>query len=223
MAPPCRCLLLDLDGTLADTAPDMLNALNEVRTHEGFEPLPMSKVRDHVSHGTNALLKLSFGNNQKESDFSRRRERFLNNYQNALCEETTLFPGMESVLDYIEQNKLKWGVVTNKPGWLTDPLMEALGLATRSATTISADTTAERKPHPLPMKTAAAQAGVEPGQCLYAGDAERDIMAGNAANMQTVVAGWGYIDNGQAPETWSADAIIDYPEKLLDWFTPQPS
>lgn len=213
-----RCLLLDLDGTLADTAPDMLNALNEVRTNEGFKPLPMSEVRDHVSHGTNALLRLSFGNNQDEADFSRRRDRFLKNYQNDLCVDTALFPGMVSVLNHIEESGLKWGVVTNKPSWLTDPLMDALGLATRSASTISADTTAERKPHPLPMTTAAAQAGVDPQQCIYAGDAERDIIAGKAASMQTVVAGWGYIDEGQMPETWQADAIIDHPGKLLDWF-----
>ncbi len=212
-----QCVLFDLDGTLADTAPDMVGALNAVLQAEGQKALPVAEVKDHVSHGTAALIRLGFGEQQDESDFQHRIEHFLDYYQHHLCVHTRLFPGMDALLADIEQRGLRWGVVTNKPAWLTDPLMEQLGLAHRSACNISGDSTAQRKPHPLPMHTAAKLAGVDSAHCLYLGDAQRDIEAGNNAGMTTLIARWGYIDEQQTPDHWGADGNLEHPLDTLAW------
>ena len=212
-----RTILFDLDGTLADTAPDMVGALNQVLAEENQQPVLLEKYRNHVSHGTAHLIKLAYGEQQPETDSKRRIKRFLEIYQSRLCDETALFPGMAELLETIENTGKNWGVVTNKPAWLTDPLMELLGLHNRSACTISGDTVAERKPHPLPMLTAAKLANSQPEQCIYIGDAERDIQAGNAAGMQTLIANWGYIDDEQIPNVWGAHGSIDMPLETLQW------
>ncbi len=217
MSGPLRCALFDLDGTLADTAPDMVAAINRVRRDEGLAPLPFAALRDHVSHGSAALVRLAFGPDQDPADFERRRRAFLDTYRARLCEQTRLFPGMAEVLAQLEAADLPWGVVTNKPAWLTDPLMSALGLGDRAACIVSGDSMPERKPHPLPLRTAAEQCATPPGQCLYVGDAERDIAAGRRAGMTTLVARWGYIDAGQRPWDWGADGHIDHPAQLLAW------
>ncbi|HGG58323.1 MAG TPA: phosphoglycolate phosphatase [Gammaproteobacteria bacterium] len=214
---PAACLLFDLDGTLLDTAPDMIAALNRVLADENRDPLPPERLRDHVSHGSAALVRLAFGEHQPEAAFEDRKARFLRYYRENLCIQTRLFPGMADVLDHAERAGVAWGVVTNKPGWLTDPLMVETGLMERAACVISGDTTEERKPHPLPMLTAAEQAGVAPEQCLYVGDAERDIEAGKAAGMQTLIAAWGYIDADQQPHTWGADRTIEHPGELVSF------
>ena len=214
---PAACLLFDLDGTLLDTAPDMIAALNRVLADENRDPLPPERLRDHVSHGSAALVRLAFGEHQPEAAFEDRKTRFLRYYRENLCIQTRLFPGMADVLDHAERAGVAWGVVTNKPGWLTDPLMVETGLMERAACVISGDTTEERKPHPLPMLTAAEQAGVAPEQCLYVGDAERDIEAGKAAGMQTLIAAWGYIDADQQPHTWGADRTIEHPGELVSF------
>ncbi|MGV6860023.1 MAG: HAD family hydrolase [bacterium] len=211
------CVLFDLDGTLADTAPDMVGALNAVLEAEGRQRLPVADVKDHVSHGTAALIRLGFGEQQDETAYQRRVANFLQYYQTHLSVYTRLFPGMDELLATLEQLSLRWGVVTNKPGWLTDPLMEQLGLQARSSCTVSGDSTPERKPHPLPMHTAARLADVEPHRCLYLGDAQRDIEAGNNAGMTTLIAHWGYIDDGQTPRTWGADGHLEHPLDTLDW------
>ncbi len=217
----CNCVLFDLDGTLAHTAGDMLAALNHVLESEDRPRLPMSEVRDQVSHGSAALIQLAFGDNQTDTDFERRKAQFLDQYQKNICNYTRLFPGFSRVLRTIEMTGGCWGIVTNKPAWLTDALVYELELEERAACVISGDSTAERKPHPLPLLTAAEQAGVAPEHCLYVGDARRDIEAGKAAGMLTLIANWGYIDDQQQPETWGADARIDDPYDLLNWYTPQ--
>ena len=217
MNPAIECVLFDLDGTLADTAPDMIAALNAVLDEEQQPPLALNEARDHVSNGSAALVRLAFGEQQAEDDFERRKKQFLAQYESALYVHTQLFPGMAELLDTIEGNGHCWGVVTNKPGWLTDPLMSALGLSKRAACMISGDTLAERKPHPLPMLTAAERTGVHPSNCLYIGDAKRDIEAGNAADMLTLIAHYGYITAEQHPETWGADGGIDHPLEALNW------
>ncbi len=216
-APGPRCVLFDLDGTLLDTAPDMVAAINRVRREEGLPPLPFAALRDHVSHGSAALVRLAFGSGQDPDTFERRRRAFLDHYRAGLCARTRLFPGLAEVLARLEADGLPWGVVTNKPAWLTDPLLAELGLAQRAACVLSGDSTPERKPHPLPLLTAAARCGVAPGRCLYLGDAERDIEAGNRAGMTTLIARWGYIDAGQAPQRWGADGALDHPAQLFDW------
>lgn len=210
-------VLFDLDGTLIDTAPDMANALNLTLEREGRGPLTFDEIRNHVSHGSTAMIRLGFPEITDTSEHNRLKQTFLDIYESNLHLDSCLFPGMAAVLAYIEAQDMNWGVVTNKPAWLTNPLMDSLGLLERSATTISGDTTDQRKPHPKPMLIACEEAGSNPGACIYIGDAERDITAGKAAMMQTLIAGYGYIDNSQQPELWGANGIIDEPREILDW------
>ena len=215
--PPVRTVLFDLDGTLVDTAPDMACALNRIREEEGQPHLPYELIRDQVSNGSAALIRLAFGQGDDDERHTDLKERFLEIYRSNLNLDSSLFPGMAPVLAYIEQRDMNWGVVTNKPAWLTDPLMKALGLEERSISTISGDTTDQRKPHPKPLLIACEQAGSSPAECIYVGDALRDIEAGRAAMMRTLVALYGYIDSTQQPHQWGADGMIQDPRELMDW------
>ena len=210
-------VLFDLDGTLLDTAPDLAFALNRVREEHGEAPLPFARIRPVVSQGTVGLLRLGFGLEPDGARFPALRERLLEIYREHLAVHTALFPGMSAVLDGIEALGLRWGVVTNKPGWLTEPLLQQLGLAARMACIVSGDTVTQRKPDPAPMLHACTLMGCTGGGCVYVGDAERDIQAGRSAGMRTVVASFGYIEDGHDPRTWGADAIVDTPEDLLAW------
>jgi phosphoglycolate phosphatase len=209
-------LLLDLDGTLLDTAPDMGGALNRLRAERGLGPLDEREIRPVVSHGAMRLVALGFPAAAGE-EFEALRRRFLEIYAMNLADGTRLFPGFEDVLQRLEAQGLPWGIVTNKPGWLTDPLLDALGLAERAACTVSGDTLAERKPHPLPLLHAAGLMRVRPDRCVYVGDAERDIQAGRAAGMTTLVAAYGYISADDQPERWQAHGIVHAPGELLGW------
>ncbi len=212
-----RTVLFDLDGTLADTAPDLAFALNQVLREQGCEPLPFERIRPVVSHGGIALIKLGFNIDETAPQFNTLRQRLLTIYREHIVRETTLFVGMDKVLEEIEGRGLNWGVVTNKPGWLTEPLLEGLALKARAATIVSGDTLNERKPHPAPMLLACQQAGSTAAQCLYVGDAERDIEAGRNAGMQTLVALFGYIGEGDCPERWQADGMVSEAAAILDW------
>jgi 2-phosphoglycolate phosphatase len=212
-----RTVLFDLDGTLADTAPDLAFALNEVRREQDCEPLPFERIRPVVSHGGIALIKLGFDIDETAPQFDSLRQRLLAIYREHIVRETTLFEGMEKVLEEIEGRGLNWGVVTNKPGWLTEPLLEGLALKERAAAIVSGDTLDERKPHPAPMLLACEQAGSSAAQCLYVGDAERDIEAGRNAGMRTLVALFGYIGEGDSPEQWQADGMVSEASAILDW------
>ena len=209
-------LLLDLDGTLLDTAPDMGGALNLLRAEHGLEPLPGELIRPVVSHGAMRLVALGFPETTGDA-FESLRLRFLELYAENLAVGTRLFPGFEAVLDQLEARGLPWGIVTNKPGWLTGPLLAALGLDHRAACAVSGDTLPERKPHPLPLLHAARLVGVDPMRCVYVGDAERDIQAGRAAGMTTVVAAYGYISDGEDPRAWQPHGVVNSPDELLDW------
>ena len=217
-------LLLDLDGTLLDTAPDMGGALNLLRAEHGLEPLPAHVIRPVVSHGAMRLVALGFPEATGDT-FEALRLRFLELYAANLAIGTRLFPGFEDVLGSLESRGLPWGIVTNKPGWLTGPLLAALGLERRAACVVSGDTVAERKPHPLPLLHAAEIVGVAPGQCVYVGDAERDIQAGRAAGMTTVVAAYGYIAAEEDPRQWQPHGVVQTPEELLHWvnWAPPPA
>lgn len=207
-------LLLDLDGTLLDTAPDMAGALNRLRREEGQAELPFASVRPHVSSGARALVELGFGEPAPE-EFERLRLRFLALYAEALAGGTRLFDGCEALLAAVERERIPWGIVTNKPGYLTTPLLATLGLLARAACVVAGDTVAERKPHPLPLLHAAALIGRAPGACVYAGDHRRDIVAGRAAGMHTVAVRYGYLAEGEDPATWGPDAIVGAPGELL--------
>ncbi|OBS10468.1 phosphoglycolate phosphatase [Acidihalobacter prosperus] len=221
-----RGVLFDLDGTLLDTAPDMAAALNDLRREHGLGALPLAAIRDHVSHGSTAMVRIGFGDGLAEARFEALRARFLAIYAENLAQQTRLFPGMPEVIDALEVRGLVWGIVTNKPGFLSRPLIEALGLQRRIACLVSGDQLPQRKPHPAPLLHAAADCGLPPGACCYLGDAERDIAAGRAAGMHTLIARWGYIDSDQCPQAWGADAELQQPEALLEWLetpaaTPQ--
>jgi len=209
-------LLLDLDGTLLDTAPDMGGALNRLRAENGREPLPFASIRPVVSHGAVRLVSLGFPE-ASGAAFEALRLRFLAIYAEHLAEGTRLFDGFDVVLESLEARGLPWGIVTNKPAWLTNPLLAALGLDRRAACAVSGDTVAERKPHPLPLLHAADLVGVLPEHCVYVGDAERDIQAGRAAGMTTVVASYGYLSQHDDPQSWQPHGIVASPEELLGW------
>lgn len=210
-----RTILFDLDGTLADTAPDLAYALNRLREEQGLAPLPFAVIRPQVSHGGIALTRLGFGLDPGHPDFTALRQRLLDIYRENVARETRLFPGMIEVLEAIEARGMNWGVVTNKPAWLTEPLLEQLGVASRAACIVSGDTCANRKPHPEPMLHACHLAGSTAPQCLYIGDARRDIDAGRAAGMQTMVALFGYLGAEDRPHDWQADYLVATPADIL--------
>lgn len=208
-------VLFDLDGTLADTAPDLAYALNQTLLHQGKAELPFEKIRPVVSHGGRALIKLGFGYEPEHENYETVREILLDVYLKNIAKHTKLFPGMEELLLAIEEKSLPWGVVTNKPGWLTDPLMEAMNLTHRACCIVSGDTCQNNKPHPEPMFYACEQANIDPAFCLYVGDADRDIEAGRAAGMKTVGALFGYILEEEDPMDWQADIYINHPSELI--------
>lgn len=212
-----RTVLFDLDGTLADTAPDLAAALNHVLEAEGRTALPYEHIRPVVSHGARALVQLGFSLGDDHPEFSRLRQRLTDRYREHIAVGTRLFPGMDELLERLEDRGLAWGVVTNKPAWLTNPLMDALGLTQRAACIVSGDTTPHRKPHPQPMLHACELAGSLPEECIYVGDAERDVEAGRSAGMRTVVALFGYLGESDRPQAWGADGLIEHPLDLLDW------
>lgn len=212
-----RTVLFDLDGTLADTAPDLGHALNNLLAEHHQAPLPYEAIRPVASHGAAALIELGFGIARDSPRFAPLRERFLALYRADLTRETRLFPEMPEVLDAIQARGLNWGIVTNKPAFLTDPLVEQLGIRDDSVCVVSGDTTARRKPHPEPMLHACKLAGSRPEECLYVGDAARDIEAGRAAGMKTLVALFGYIGPQDQPRDWGADGLIRAPRDILDW------
>jgi phosphoglycolate phosphatase len=216
MSLPLRAVLFDLDGTLLDTAPDMVGALNALRREQGLEPLPYEAVRAVVSHGAARLVKNGFPDADPDRAVALQR-RFLEIYRGALSVGTRLFPGMEEVLDSLAGRRLKAGIVTNKPAWLTDPLLEQLGLRARFDCVVSGDTVAERKPHPLPMLHAAALAGVAPDACIYVGDAQRDVQAAHAAGMRALVANYGYLQADEDSTAWGADGYLQRALDLLAW------
>ena len=209
-------VLFDLDGTLLDTAVDMAGALNDLRIEEGLSPLPFATIRPHASHGSTAMVQIGFGL-PPGAAFEAMRQRFLDRYAARIALETRLFPGGEALLLALEVAGLKWGVVTNKPAYLTEPLMAALELTPRAACIVSGDTLPQRKPHPAPLLHGAAQAGLDPAACVYVGDAERDVQAALAAGMTALVAHFGYLADTDRPDTWGAHGSVHSMADIATW------
>jgi phosphoglycolate phosphatase len=209
-----KAVLFDLDGTLADTAPDLCYALNRMRTARNLPALPVAATRAYTSLGARGLLGVGLDVTPAHSGYDALREEFLAIYADNLCRETRLFPGMPELLGELEQRGLLWGVVTNKAERYTHPLLEQLGVHKRAACVIGGDTTGRTKPDPAPLFAASERIGIAPQHCVYVGDDRRDIQAGRSAGMKTVVVKFGYL-NGNDPETWNADAMIDAPADLL--------
>jgi 2-phosphoglycolate phosphatase len=220
-----RAVLFDLDGTLVDTAPDMVAALNELRQQEGLEALPFEEVRPLVSHGAVALVRAAFPG-ATAAQPAALRERFLRIYRGGLAVRTRAYPGIPEALERLEGRGIHWGVVTNKPGWLTEPLLEQLALLKRAGVIVSGDTLAQRKPDPAQLLYAADRLRLRPSQCIYIGDAERDVLAAQAAGMQVFVALFGYIPAHENPRGWPASGWLDHPQalaRMLDSLILSPS
>ena len=217
MKPTINGVLFDLDGTLLDTAPDMALALNLQRELHQLAPLPYSEIRPYVSHGAIAMLKIGFNIEPHDTKFSAMREQYLHLYAENIAVRTQLFDGLPEFLSMIEVKGLQWGVVTNKPEFLTKPLLKQLKLETQACSIISGDTVEPRKPNPAPLFAACKEAGLIPSQCLYVGDAERDIVAGRAAGMKTILANWGYITPKDQIEDWGADVILETATELTEY------
>ena len=210
---PPRAILFDLDGTLADTAPDLAAAVNLLRSERGLEPTAYELLRPTASAGARGMIGAAFGLKPEDDGFIALRDGFFANYQAAMAVHSTLFPGIVELLAGIEQAGVQWGIVTNKPARFTDPLLPQIGLA-HAGCVVSGDTTAHAKPHPAPLFEAAARLGLAPEQCWYVGDDLRDIQAGKAAAMPTIACGWGYCGPLE-PRGWQADYLFDSPEELL--------
>lgn len=211
-----EAVLFDLDGTFADTAPDLAAALNYVRGQRGLPPLSLEIVRPQASNGARGLLKLGFDIEPEAPDFAALRDSFLDYYATHICVHTTLFPEMAQLVETLEQQGLPWGIVTNKPHRFTLPLIQALGYAQRASCLISGDTCARAKPYPDPLFKASELLNIAPQSCLYLGDDQRDMAAAQAAGMRGVIARYGYIDAQADLESWHADGSIDSPLALLN-------
>ncbi len=208
-------VLLDLDGTLVDTAPDLVGVLNALLVKHRLPPIPFAIARNEVSNGALGLLRLGFGDGCPETEMEELRQEFLESYTRQVCIKSRLFNGLDDILDILDQQRTRWGIVTNKPHAMTVPLLEALGLRDRPGCVISGDRLPERKPHPAPLRLGAQELGVAVERCVYVGDAPRDIDAGRAAGMATIAAAYGYIRAFEDPRTWGASGIIRRPVDLL--------
>ncbi len=205
-------VLFDLDGTLVDTAPDLVAVLNQLLHESGRVRMPYAIARNEVSNGAIGLLRLGFGDLAAPGELDGLRARFLEIYRLNLCIRSRLFIDLETL--FRDDSEFKWGIVTNKPHAFTEPLLAQLGIADRWGTVVSGDRLPQRKPDPAPLLLAARELGLAPGSCVYIGDAPRDIEAGRAAGMKTVAAGFGYIRPHQDPTAWGADFLVRQPHEI---------
>jgi N-acetyl-D-muramate 6-phosphate phosphatase len=215
--PRFEAVLFDLDGTLVDSAPDLAGAANDLREIRGLPPLPYAHLRPLVGTGARGMVGRAFGIGPGEADYDTLRDEFLACYEQRLLRETAVFLTMQPVLAQLEAMPLPWGIVTNKALRFAEPLVSGLALRSRTAVLIGGDSTPFSKPHPEPLLEAARRLGVTPSRCVYVGDDHRDIVAGRAAGMATVAAGWGYLGQGESIEDWGADIVIAAPAELLQW------
>ena len=206
-------VLFDLDGTLVDTAPDMVRVLLEMLSDHDEPPLPYELVRSYVSNGSLGLVRLGFPDT-RDDRLRVLQAEYLERYEADVCRDSTLFPGLADLLAALEHHERPWGVVTNKPERMTHSLLDALDLDERAACIVCGDTLPQRKPHPAPLLFGSEQAGVRPSDAIYIGDALRDIEAGRAAGMATVAVAYGYIVAGDDPGDWAADRIAQDPAEL---------
>jgi phosphoglycolate phosphatase len=215
--PSARAVLFDLDGTLADTAPDLARALNRVRAAHRLAPMPVAITRPYTSSGARGLLKIGFGLDPGDERYETLRLQFLDFYAAEICVDTRLFEGMAELLDQLDEDRLPWGVVTNKAERFTFSLLQGLHLDERAACVVGGDTAPRAKPHPDPLLHAAAALQLPPSACLYVGDDLRDVQAARAAGMRVIAAKYGYLGDGGSIESWQADAIIEHPREVLDY------
>lgn len=210
-----QAVLFDFDGTLVDTAPDLGYALNLQRERHGLEALPDAVIRPYASHGSRGLLEVGFGLLPNDAHFEAMRTEYLALYTQVMTRQPQLFDGMAETLQGIEQRGLRWGIVTNKPRRFTMPMVTHMGLDLQAAAVISGDDAPQPKPSPQTLLLACERMAIDPKTVWYIGDAERDIQAGRAAGMKTLVALFGYLSSNDQPQTWGADGCIAHPQDLL--------
>ncbi len=209
--------LFDLDGTLLDTAPDLLAALNHLLRRNHKPELLEKDVRGAISNGSNGLIKLAFGIDSSAPEFNSLKLEFLDHYRLNLFRNTTPFEGIEEILQKIERSKRPWGIVTSKLSSFTIPLVDHFGWNLRAKCLICGDSLKQNKPHPAPLLEGAKYLGLSPNECLYTGDAITDVQASKAAGMQVITAGYGYLPDDQTPEKWESDGYIESPGELEFW------
>ena len=217
---PFSGIFFDLDGTLADTAPDLVAAANKLLLARNLDPLPYEVLRPCASAGARGLINGAFGIDSDHPDFNTLRDEFFTNYEKALLVDSVIFDGVDLLLNRLDQAKLPWGIVTNKSERFTNPLTDLMGLRQRAISTVSGDTTPYSKPHPEPILHAARIANIDPSKSIYVGDDIRDIVAGKAAGMQTIAAAYGYCGCAEPPESWGADYLVHHPLELLEIIFP---
>lgn len=212
-----RCIFFDLDGTLLDTAPDLIFALQNALSEGGFAQPSADAVKPYISKGAAGMVRFSVGDQADDEVQRQLVNRMIEIYRENIAVSTRIYDGMDEVLDTLERRGLSWGIVTNKRAALTNLLLQALELDSRPVSVISGDSTNHSKPHPEPLITACKESGFSPSHCLYVGDAERDITAGRRAGMSTLVATYGYLNDGDDPQNWGACGLIEQPIDLLSW------
>lgn len=209
-----RAVLFDMDGTLLDTAPDFIAVAQAMRLARGLARVPDQDVRNVVSGGARAMVLSAFDVDPLSEEFESLRLEFLDRYLSHCAVESQLYEGMLELLADIEQANLIWGVVTNKPLRFAEPIMQQLGLASRSAVLVCPDHVSKSKPDPEPMLLACSQLDLDPSTVLFVGDDLRDIESGRAAGSRTAAVRYGYIHPDDDPDTWGADVVVDHPLEL---------
>lgn len=213
--PPWRGVLFDLDGTLVDSAPDLAGAANEMRIERGLAALPYANLRPMVGTGARGMVGRAFGAAPGDPLFEVLRTEFLDRYERRMTRETRVFEAVPRLLETLTARGVTWGIVTNKAARFSEPLVQALGMLPSGAVLVSGDTTPHAKPHPAPLLEAASRLGIAPDECVYVGDDQRDVVAGRAAGMGTMVAAWGYLGDGEPPSAWGADHVAASPAEVL--------
>ncbi len=216
----CALVLFDLDGTLIDSAPDLGGTANDLRAQRGLAPLPLHALRPMAGAGARGMIGVAFGLAPGDAGYDALRDAFLDRYAERLLSQTRVFDAVAAVLDALDLGARRWGIVTNKAMRFTAPIVAGLGLQRRAAAVVGGDSTPHAKPHPRPLLEAAHRAGVDPTRCAYIGDDLRDVQAGRAAGMATLVAGWGYLGHDDPIHAWGADEVLDAPGDLLKWLEP---
>lgn len=209
-------ILFDLDGTLVDTAIDMLQALKLLAAENGINVEPeYHKYKELITYGSRAIVTSIFGE-LEDSKFTILQKRYLEIYENILVVDSQLFPEVAGVINRLDENKTPWGIVTNKPTYLAKPLLSSLPQLKNCQIILGGGSTHYSKPHPQPLKKAIEYIQIDAAKSWYIGDALSDIQAGNAAGMKTAVAMWGYLRQQDKPQDWQADILLNSVIEILN-------